>query len=128
MAGRLFHLEKTMPWSEEAKAAVIAVELAAFSTADLFTELQRRGGPEAELAMAGLLALRKAADYNAGQARDSYFPLGLASYAAMIHVKSQRLLSFARSPREALNEPVMDTLHDMINYASFAADWMRRTA
>jgi hypothetical protein len=112
----------------EAHAAGRCNPLSLIPTDAMLAEIAIRGGPAAELAAAGLLALRKTADYDDGLSRDRYFPLGLASYAQMLHVKSERLLSFARSSREALNEPVMDTLHDLINYASFAADWMRRKA
>lgn len=94
--------------------------------ADLLRELTRRGGAPAALGEAGLLAFRKADDYNDGRSRDEYFPLGLASYAQMLHVKVTRLLSLSRRPREAANEPARDTALDIVNYASFLADWLGR--
>ena len=95
-------------------------------TVDLLRELSQRGGAPGMLGRAGLVAEMKARDYNDGLSRDSYFPLGLQSYAQMLHVKVQRLLSFAKKPRGAVHEGVLDTALDLVNYASFTADWMAR--
>lgn len=92
----------------------------------LLEELRRQGGSLQALAEAGLVAVKKGEDYNAGFGRDDYFPLGLASYAQMLWVKALRVVSFAKQPRAPNNEAVRDTLLDMINYASFAADWLGR--
>lgn len=92
----------------------------------LATLAAHASGPAAALGQAGLLALRKTADYDDGESRDDYFPLGLASYAQMLHVKVRRLLLAARRPRELNFESARDTCLDMVNYASFAADWLAR--
>jgi len=63
---------------------------------------------------------RKNRDYNGGVNLESYFPFGLKSYAQMIHVKSQRVVSLASSGVAPTNESVMDSLKDVINYAVFA--------
>lgn len=68
------------------------------------------------------LVLRKNQDYNAKVDRSSYFPMGLASYAQMIHVKSQRLVSLAASGGAPNFESVRDTALDLINYATFLAE------
>jgi hypothetical protein len=96
----------------------------------LYELLIQAGGAPRALAQAGMLAERKSRDYNGsetpGAARDKYFPLGLASYAQMIHTKSQRLLAFADTNAEPNFESVRDTALDLINYASFLADWLER--
>lgn len=97
-----------------------------FQSEDLLVALAKRNGPEGALGAAGLIALRKTKDYDDGLSRDRYFPLGLASYAQMIHLKSERLLSFARNLRDANFESALDTALDLINYASFLADWQKR--
>lgn len=69
------------------------------------------------------LALKKSADYNGPKiSRSIYFPFGLISYAQMLHVKTQRLISLANQNKEPNNESIRDTLLDMINYASFAVE------
>ncbi len=93
----------------------------------LMLELNQ-SGPAKAMAEALALAERKAKDYNQGpSARDAYFPLGIASYAQMLHVKTQRLISLAAIPRETVHESVRDTALDLINYASFLVDWLDRT-
>jgi len=94
---------------------------------DILAELKSRGSNLGPLAEAGLLAIKKGGDYNDGHSRDEYFPLGLSSYAQMLHIKCTRLLSFARNPREANFEGERDTLLDLINYSSFAIDWLDRS-
>lgn len=94
----------------------------------LLSALQSRGGAVGALGEAGLLSLAKAGDYNSGLARDQYFPLGLASYAQMLHTKSLRLVSLATKPSAAAFESTRDTGLDTINYASFLVDWLTRQA
>lgn len=71
------------------------------------------------------LAMRKAKDYN-GRAvsRDAYFPLGLASYAQMINVKALRLISLSSQQGKPNFESARDTLLDLINYVTFAVEWL----
>lgn len=74
---------------------------------------------------------QRASDYNdltapTGITRDMYFPLGLPSYAQMLHVKSTRLLSLAAVKRGTKGESVKDTALDMINYAAFLAERIDR--
>ncbi len=117
---------KKAPWTK----------LEQFSSEELLGELARRGGPLKACAEAQLLCLRKSQDYNntGGNAgtfnasRDDYFPFGLASYAQMIHTKSQRLISLAKKDSDATAsfESARDTALDLINYASFLADWLDR--
>jgi len=71
------------------------------------------------LAEAYLLQARKASDYQAGMTRDVYFPLGLSSYATMLNVKVQRLISLSQKTGAPTFESVRDTALDLINYASF---------
>src|SRR4051812_8375836 len=73
----------------EAKPEIIDAALSALDTEHLLRALAARTGAPGELGAAGLLAFRKGEDYNVGAVkRDDYFPLGLASYAQMLHVKS----------------------------------------
>jgi hypothetical protein len=109
------------------------LETRATTARDALHMLRDVGGNLGALAEAGLLAMGKGEDYNKHQdpreARDAYFPLGLPSYAQMIHVKSQRLLAFCdaeRKGRKANFEGVRDTALDVINYGSFLADWQGR--
>jgi hypothetical protein len=103
----------------------------------MLEELKARGGHPGALAEAALLCARKSQDYNRGAAnegdihsvdRDLYFPLGLASFAQMLHTKSQRLLSLAQNPDAPVAfESARDTCLDLINYAGFCAEWLTRT-
>lgn len=97
-----------------------------FATERLLHELAKKDGPLASLAEAGLLFTRKGEDYNTGFTRDDYFPMGLQSYAQMLWVKAMRLLSFAMLPRKERHEGVRDTCLDLISYAAFCADWLKR--
>lgn len=106
----------------------------------IFEELAKRGGTWAQIAAASLLVLKKSEDYNksaltgdaAGDGadkRDVYFPLGHASYAQMIHVKSQRVLALVDAElkgRPTNFEGLRDTALDLINYASFLAERLAR--
>lgn len=74
---------------------------------------------------AAALALRKAQDYNSGViTRNAYFPMGLTSYVQMINVKALRLVSLISQPGTPNFENARDTLLDLINYATFAVEWL----
>jgi len=104
------------------------VDLSNVNTVDLLKALTLRGGHLEALAEAALLCVKKAEDYNAGTVnRDSYFPFGLQSYAQMLHTKSQRLISLCGKAESENFESARDTCLDLINYAGFAADWLKRT-
>jgi hypothetical protein len=104
------------------------IDLGNINTVDLLQELTRRGGHLEALADAGLLCVKKAEDYNAGVVtRDSYFPHGLVSYSQMIHTKSQRLISLCGKTTTENFESARDTCLDLVNYAGFCADWLKRT-
>lgn len=96
--------------------------------------LYRRGGHPGAVAEAAILCAKKSQDYNVGKGADihkvdrsNYFPLGLTSYAQMIHTKSERLLSLVRKGADgAIFESARDTCLDLINYAGFAADYLQK--
>jgi hypothetical protein len=92
----------------------------------LADQLTARGGSLAAIADAVRLVAQKDEDYNTGISRDDYFPLGLQSYAQMVHVKALRLVTLALTPRKPNFESARDTCLDLINYASFCADWLDR--
>lgn len=71
--------------------------------------------------------VRKGADYNVGgvELRD-YFPFGHQSYAQMIHVKVLRVRSLLQSGHAPKNEALIDTLEDLINYATYHAEAILR--
>ena len=54
-----------------------------------------------------------------------YFPFGKKSFVQMIHVKSTRLVSLAKSHTIPQNESIEDNLIDLINYASYYYEWMK---
>jgi hypothetical protein len=118
-------------------ARLKAAQLEKLGTQEILDELVRRGGAAGETARAALLSVKKSQDYDLERLRadghkdrDAYFPLGLASYAQMVHVKSQRLVSMAvktLAGAEPNFESALDTCHDLVNYASFCADWLRRS-
>ncbi len=96
----------------------------------LLALLASRGGHPGALAQAALLCVLKSADYNQGMGhldmhtvdRSSYFPFGAASYAQMLHTKSQRFNSLVLkqlSGGQPNFEGLRDTALDMINYAGF---------
>lgn len=111
------------------------LNLAAASLEDLLYELSLRGtgSPVAQLGIAGLLYLKKSADYNGDSKHytlSNYFPFGTASYAQMIHTKSMRILSVAEkelNQKTANFESLQDSALDMINYAMFLADHCDKT-
>lgn len=72
------------------------------------------------------LAEKKGRDYNTGVDRDSYFPFGLQSYAHEIYKKSLRMISLLRTGIAPANEPIEDTLLDIMNYCCFALETMRK--
>lgn len=69
------------------------------------------------------LFAKKNATYNGGATLESYFPFGLKSYAQMLHVKSQRVVSIAAQGTVPNFESVRDSALDIINYAVFLAMW-----
>lgn len=111
------------------------LNLAAASLEDLLYELSLRGtgSPVAQLGIAGLLYLKKSADYNGDSKHytlSNYFPFGTASYAQMIHTKSMRILSVAEkelNQKTSNFESLQDSALDMINYAMFLADHCDKT-
>ena len=111
------------------------LNLAAASLEDLLYELSLRtwDSPVGQLGIAGLLYLKKSADYNSDSkhyALSNYFPFGTASYAQMIHTKSMRILSVAEkelNQKTANFESLQDSALDMINYAMFLADHCDKT-
>ena len=66
----------------------------------------------------------KAKDY--GTDRDKYFPYGHESYLTMLTIKIERLKELKGG--EAKFESAMDSVVDLINYASFYGDYLRREA
>lgn len=72
------------------------------------------------------LCAKKSGDYNKHTGRDAYFPLGLPSYAQMIHTKAMRLVNLAATRAEPNFESVRDTCLDLINYSWFLADAIER--
>lgn len=96
----------------------------------LLAELASRRGPVGALAESAILQVRKSQDYNDnGVTLDDYFPFGQMSYAQMMHVKVMRLISLSRmqsAGQQPNFEGIVDTLKDIINYASFNVDWLKR--
>lgn len=71
----------------------------------------------------------KGSDYNnVPGGRDAYFPFGHYSYAHMIHTKELRLQSLLKSLGEGRKpnyEGILDTVEDLVNYATFYAEKLR---
>lgn len=114
-----------------------APDLSKIDSRHLLAELWRRGGHPGALAEAAMLCIRKSEDYNHGQTTDphkvdrsAYFPLGTASYAQMIHTKSERFVSLTKKELDGVDRPnyegLVDTALDLINYAGFYVDAQRR--
>jgi hypothetical protein len=114
------------------KSLAPTTKLVESSTEDILEELKSRGGHPGALAEAALLCIRKSKDYNQMSSemdphkidRASYFPFGSASYAQMLHTKSQRFNSLVLQEMrgQAPNfEGLRDTALDIINYAGFFA-------
>jgi len=68
----------------------------------------------------------KAQDYQNSTIVQDYFPFGLISYVQMLWVKALRLKSLASKSgaANAVYEPIRDTLLDLINYATFAIEYL----
>lgn len=102
--------------------------LSTASLEDLLSEISKRSDtPIRHLGTAGLLYLKKSADYNhsEGQSLEKYFPFGSLSFAQMIHTKSMRITSIAQkehSGKQANFESLQDSALDMINYSMFLAE------
>ena len=68
----------------------------------------------------------KAKDYQSnGVQREDYFPFGVESYLQMIHIKVMRLRSTATNDSTNF-ESAKDSAVDLINYASFLAEYLER--
>jgi hypothetical protein len=95
----------------------------------VWQELLRRGGLDAAYAEGALLAAEKSKDYNGDRSRDEYFPFGALSYAQMLHVKTLRVVSLARKQLAGgvpTFEGIADSILDLMNYAAFGVERMRR--
>lgn len=70
--------------------------------------------------------------YNRGQVqRDDYFPFGHASYTQMVYLKALRLVSLvevAALGKKINFDSVEDTVLDLLNYATFYAEWLGKSA
>jgi len=106
----------------------------------LLDQLHEHGGIYAQAAKALKLCAAKTQDYHAGakasdenadKMRDVYFPFGQLSYAQMLHVKVQRVISLVKKQSaglSVLHESLADTYLDLVNYALFAAERAERDA
>jgi hypothetical protein len=70
------------------------------------------------------VVVKKHEDYQAGLKLNSYFPFGHKSHVQMLHVKCQRLVSLVKADKEPVNEAVVDSVLDLINYAVFYLDYI----
>ncbi|WID42028.1 nucleotide pyrophosphohydrolase [Pseudomonas phage ZQG1] len=72
---------------------------------------------------------KKGSDYNnIPGGRDAYFPYGHMSYGHMVNTKClriQSLLNKAKDGKEINFESLLDTVEDLINYATYWAEAMR---
>lgn len=120
------------PSGAKVAASLEAREILANSSAEvLWRELERRGGLDAAYAAGALLAAEKSKDYNGDRSRDEYFPFGALSYAQMLHVKTLRVVSIARKQAaggKPTFEGLADSMLDLMNYAAFGVERMRRAA
>lgn len=109
--------------------------LLGFTLADL-ADLRRLRDQEAQREALSPVWLRlqqlreaKGKDYNdVPGGRDAYFPFGHLSYAHMIHTKELRLQSLLKAMqtgRPVNFEGILDTVEDLINYATYYAEAMR---
>ena len=109
--------------------------LLGFTLADL-ADLRRLREQEAQREALSPVWLRlqslreaKGKDYNdVPGGRDAYFPFGHLSYAHMIHTKELRLQSLLKAMqtgRPVNFEGILDTVEDLINYATYYAEAMR---
>ena len=60
-------------------------------------------------------------DYNNKNSRREYFPFGLKSYIQMIWIKVLRMVNVVDKDK-VFNEPLHDSIIDLVNYASFLYD------
>tara|TARA_R100000426_G_scaffold85488_1_gene65533 strand:+ start:411 stop:1043 length:633 start_codon:yes stop_codon:yes gene_type:complete len=60
-------------------------------------------------------------DYNNKNSRKEYFPFGLKSYIQMIWIKVLRMVNVV-DKEKVFNEPLHDSIIDLVNYASFLYD------
>lgn len=75
------------------------------------------------------LRVQKGNDYNTGIELKDYFPFGHQSYAQMLHVKNLRvrsLITVAQGGGKPNFEGLIDSLKDIINYASYYAEAIQR--
>jgi len=70
------------------------------------------------------MVVKKHQDYNTGISLEDYFPFQDASYVQMLHVKTLRLRSLARTGKPNY-ESALDSVYDLINYAVFYAKFLR---
>jgi len=73
------------------------------------------------------LRAKKGNDYNTGIQLNDYFPFGHKSYLQMLHVKQLRLVSLdvlREAGKSANFESTIDSVDDLINYASFYGEWL----
>ena len=76
---------------------------------------------------AALLREKKGEDYNDGLCINDYMPFGHASYTQMVYLKGMRLRSLATLIMQGKKpnfDGILDTLLDLINYASFYGEAM----
>lgn len=59
---------------------------------------------------------------------EQYFPFGDVSYAQMIHVKSQRIVSLARQGGTATFESMQDSVKDLLIYGIMFLDHLEKKA
>ena len=64
---------------------------------------------------------KKDKDYNNKSERKEYFPFGLKSYIQMIWIKVLRMVNVVNKDK-VFNEPLHDSIIDLVNYASFLYD------
>lgn len=75
------------------------------------------------------LRAKKGNDYNTSVQLVDYFPFGHQSYVQMVYLKALRLVSLTEvtsQGREPNFESVEDTVLDLLNYATFYAEWLER--
>ncbi len=105
--------------------ATLMTMLEQISDASLLRVLADRRSAAGAFGRAGVLVADKNEDYNAFIPRDAYFPMGLVSYAQMLHTKSLRVVSMAMHEVKQRNpkfESAVDSVRDLLNYASFC-EW-----
>lgn len=75
------------------------------------------------------LRAKKGNDYNSSIQLTDYFPFGHQSYVQMIYLKALRLVSLTElisSGKTPNFEGLEDTVLDLLNYATFYAEWLKR--